>query len=118
MDNPVNFDQPIFIKHCSVVNYINVKCTNFSYKCCVLAAFSSYMYKEKQRSYKKFVRKMLMKLTPGHLWNRDSMAMESMRCNNTQTIYLLKDICTHGSDTPPGKISFPDFSFDQIQYIF
>jgi len=46
------------------VNFINVKRTNFSYERCVLAAFSSYMYIEKRHSYKKFVRKMLMKLTP------------------------------------------------------
>jgi len=40
----------------SVVNFINVKRTNFLYKCRVLAAFSSYMYVEKRRSYEKFVR--------------------------------------------------------------
>ncbi len=48
----------------SVVNFINVKRTNFSYEDCVSAAFSSYMYVEKRRSYVKFVRLKLMKLTP------------------------------------------------------
>ncbi len=48
-----------------VVIFINVKSTNFLYKRCVLAAFSSYMYVKKRRSYEKFVRKILMKLTPG-----------------------------------------------------
>jgi len=33
----------------------------------VLAAFSSYMYVEKRRSYEKFVRLTLMKLTPDRL---------------------------------------------------
>jgi len=45
------------------VNFINVKCTHFSYKCRVSAAFSSYMYNEKRRSYEKFVHLMWMKLT-------------------------------------------------------
>jgi len=36
----------------------------FLYARHVLAAFSSYMYVEKQRSVEKFVRTMLMKLTP------------------------------------------------------
>jgi hypothetical protein len=35
------------------------------YKHRVSAAFSCYMYVEKQRLYEKFVHKMLMKLTPG-----------------------------------------------------
>jgi len=48
-----------------VVNFINVKHTNFLYKRPVSAAFSSYMYVEKQCLYKKLVRKMLMKLTLG-----------------------------------------------------
>ncbi len=48
------------------VNFINAKCTNFWYEHCVSAAFSNYMYVEKRRSYEKFVRKMLMKLTPVH----------------------------------------------------
>jgi hypothetical protein len=48
-----------------VVNFINVKRTNFSYERRISAAFSSYTYVEKRRSYEKFVRKMLMKLTPG-----------------------------------------------------
>jgi len=47
-----------------VVNLITVKRTIFLYERCVLAAFSSYMYVEKRRSYEKCVRKMLMKLTP------------------------------------------------------
>jgi len=34
-----------------------------------LAAFSSYMCIEKQCLYEKFVRKMLMKLTPGRLFS-------------------------------------------------
>ncbi len=29
--------------------------------------------------------------------------MEALWCNNTQSIYLLKDICTQGNSTPPGK---------------
>ncbi len=49
----------------AVVNFINVKRTNFSYERRVSAAFSSYTYVEKRRSYGKFVLKMLMKLTPG-----------------------------------------------------
>ena len=48
----------------SSVNFINVKRTNFSYEHCFGSFFSSYMYIEKWHSYKKFVRKMLMKLTP------------------------------------------------------
>jgi len=54
----------------SVVNYINVKLTNFLYERRVLAAFSSYMYVKKRRLYEKIVRKMLMKLTAGHIFNR------------------------------------------------
>ncbi len=49
----------------SVVNFINVKRTYFSYEHCVLAALTSHMYVGKRHSYKKFVCKMLMKLTPG-----------------------------------------------------
>jgi len=45
------------------VNFINIKSTNFSYKCRVVATFSSYMHVEKRCSYKKFVCKMLMRLT-------------------------------------------------------
>ncbi len=45
------------------VNFINVKCTNFSYERHVLAAFSTYMYVEKRGLYEKCVHKMLMKLT-------------------------------------------------------
>jgi len=41
-----------------IVNFINVKRTNFS------EAFSSYIHVDKRLSYKKLVRKMLMKLTP------------------------------------------------------
>ncbi len=52
------------------VNFINIKRTNFSYKRRVLAAFSSYMYIEKWRSYEKFVRKMMMKLTPGSILSK------------------------------------------------
>jgi len=48
----------------SGLNFINVLRTNFSYECQISAAFSSYMYVEKQRSYEKFVRLTLMKLTP------------------------------------------------------
>ncbi len=54
------------------VNLINVKRANFSYKHCFGSFCSSYIHvvKElpKQRSYKKFVRLMLMKLTPVE-WN-------------------------------------------------
>jgi len=53
-----------FCDFIAAVNFIKVKRTSFSYECIVLAAFSSYMYVEKWRSYEKFVRKMLMKLTP------------------------------------------------------
>jgi len=49
----------------TAVNFINVLRTNFLYKRCISAAFSSYMYIEKRRSYEKCIRKMLMKLTPG-----------------------------------------------------
>jgi hypothetical protein len=47
-----------------LVNFINVKRTNFLYERHISAAFSSYMYVEKRCSYEKFVHKMLMKLTP------------------------------------------------------
>jgi len=48
--------------HCTyVVNFINVKRTNFSYEHRISAASSSYMYVEKRRSYEKFVRLTLMK---------------------------------------------------------
>jgi hypothetical protein len=53
------------VKSIPEVNFINIKRTNFSYKCHVLEAFSSYMYVEKRHLYEKFVCKMLMKLTPG-----------------------------------------------------
>jgi len=53
--------------HWSLVNFINDKRTNFLYEHHVLAAFSSYMYVEKWRSYEKFVCKMLIKLTTGLL---------------------------------------------------
>jgi hypothetical protein len=49
------------------VNFINVKRTKNSYERCILAAFSSYMYVEKRRSYEIFVRIILMKLTAGCL---------------------------------------------------
>jgi len=54
----------MLVKLAPAVNFINVKRTNFSYECRISAAFSSYMYTEKRRSYKKFVCKMLMKLAP------------------------------------------------------
>jgi len=44
------------------VNFINVKRTKNSYERCISAAFSSYMYVEKRRSYEIFVRITLMKL--------------------------------------------------------
>jgi len=47
------------------VNFINVKCTKNSYERRISAAFSSYMYVEKRRSYEIFVRITLMKLTTG-----------------------------------------------------
>jgi len=59
-----------------VVNFITVKRTIFSYEHCVLAAFSSYMYVEKWCSYEKFVRKMLMKLTPE--WERENGLSECL----------------------------------------
>ncbi len=54
----------MFVKSIPVVNFINVKRTNFLYEHGILAAFSSYMYVEKRLSYKKFVRKMFVKLIP------------------------------------------------------
>ncbi len=56
-----NFDRST---HSPRVNFINDIHTNFSYERRVSADFSSYMYVEKWCLYKKFVRKMLMKLTP------------------------------------------------------
>ncbi len=47
---PHNLLSTLFL-NLPVVNFINVKRRNFSYKHCVSAAFSSYMYTEKQRSY-------------------------------------------------------------------
>jgi len=44
-----------------VVNFINVKCANFTYK----SFFSSYILALNKLLYKKRARKMLMKLTPG-----------------------------------------------------
>jgi len=60
-DHKLNLFQP------PAVNFINVKRTNFLYEHHILAAFSSYMYIEKQGSFEKFVHKMLMKLTPAKL---------------------------------------------------
>ncbi len=57
----------MLMKLTPVINFVNVKRANFSYKC----SFSSFYYIHvtrkklpKQRTYEKFVRKMLMKLTP------------------------------------------------------
>jgi len=50
----------------SGVNFINILHTNFSYKHCFGSFFYVHITREKllkQRSYEKFVRKMLMKLT-------------------------------------------------------
>jgi len=54
-----------------VVNFINVKCTNFSHE----SRFGSFYYLHvtrkmlrKWRSYKKFTHLTLMKLTPGRTW--------------------------------------------------
>ena len=52
----------MLVKLTPAINFINV--TNFLYERHVLAAFSTYMYVEKRRLYEKFVRKMLVKLTP------------------------------------------------------
>jgi hypothetical protein len=52
------------------VNFINVKCTKNLYERHVLAAFSSYMYVEKQCLYEKFVRITLMKLTNGQFYEQ------------------------------------------------
>jgi hypothetical protein len=49
------------------VNFINISGTHFSYKHCFGSFFYVHVTREKllkQRSYEKFVRKMLMKLTP------------------------------------------------------
>jgi len=51
----------------AAVNFINNLRTNFSYETSFRQLFSRYMYVKKQRSYEKFVRKMLMKLTPGFI---------------------------------------------------
>jgi hypothetical protein len=56
----------------TVVNFINVKRTIFLYERRILAAFSSYIYVEKRRSYKKFVRKMLIKLTTAVYFSSDA----------------------------------------------
>jgi len=58
------------------VNLINVKRANFSYKCCILAAFSSYIYIKKRCLYEKFVHKMLMKLTPN--WQYENIATSAI----------------------------------------
>ncbi len=49
----------------SGVNFINVKRSKFSYETSFRQLFSSDMYVKKRCSYEKFVRLMLMKLTPG-----------------------------------------------------
>ncbi len=49
------------------VNFINVERTNFSYETSFWQLFSSDMYVKKRRSYEKFVRLTLMKLTTGWL---------------------------------------------------
>ncbi len=67
------------------LNFINIKRTNFSYKCCVLAAFSSYMYVEKQRSYKKFVSKMLMKFH--HLFFFELLEVPSLKDGSSQRLF-------------------------------
>ncbi len=49
------------------VNFINILCMNFSYERCCGSFFYVHVSREKlpqQRSYEKFVHKMLMKLTP------------------------------------------------------
>jgi len=53
--------QKILMISTPVVNFINVKCANFTYK----SLFSSYVLALNELSYEKFVRKMLMKLTLG-----------------------------------------------------
>jgi hypothetical protein len=50
------------------VNFINILRTNFLYECCFGSFFYVHVTREKlpkQRSYKKFVHKMMMKLTTG-----------------------------------------------------
>jgi len=49
------------------VNFINIKCANFSYKTFFGQLFSSYMYIKKRRLYKKFAHLTLMKLTAGFI---------------------------------------------------
>ncbi len=60
----------------SGVNFINVKRTKNSYERRISAAFSSYMYVEKRRSYKIFVRITLMKLTTGRSETKRSRGQE------------------------------------------
>jgi len=55
-----NFNFSILAFEIPVVNFINVKRANFSYKLC----FSSYVLALAKKSYEKIVRKTLMKLTP------------------------------------------------------
>ncbi len=55
----------------SGVNFINILRTNFSYEHCFGSFFYVHVTREKlpkQCSYKKFVRKMLMKLTTGRFY--------------------------------------------------
>jgi len=51
----------LIVKLTPVVNFINIKRANFLYEFIYIAKTKL----EKGRSYEKFVRKMLMKLTPG-----------------------------------------------------
>jgi len=59
-----NFKSDVIFNRAGV-NFINILRARFSYEHHVSAAFYSYMYVEKRRSYKKFVRIMLKKLTTG-----------------------------------------------------
>jgi len=54
----------MLMKLTPAINFINIKCMNFSFKRCISAAFSSYMYVEKRCSYEKCRCFTLMKLTP------------------------------------------------------
>jgi len=54
---------------CTGVNFINVKHTNFSYKCRFGSFYNVHVTRKKLpkwHSYEKFARLTLMKLTPGH----------------------------------------------------
>jgi len=56
------------------VNFINVKCANFLYE----RSFSSYVLALSKNSYKKFVCKTLMKLTPEKFSRWDMRIVESL----------------------------------------